>query len=364
MIIYVIEIVLIILMGIFLYEKKISKKMFVVFSFTLMALVLGLRGNQVGEDTQHYIDIFRMSKNIPWKIVFTSGTDVVYDTAWGSEQPVEVGYMILNKLIGIFTSNGQWLIFIVACLTCWLMAKFVYENAHEHVFMGTYIYLCESLYMNSFNAMRQVLALGIAVQAYTVLKKFNGGGYRKAVMYILIACLFHKSAIVLLILIPLWRIKKNQQALKYVLLGSILFPFSMTALFQLVSKIIPRYASYFTNNYWKSNLGGMIILWFIEIIICFFIYFKKIQRDDKETFIAVSYTVIYIALEIVGLRVTIFTRMSLYFRIFLIFLFPLFARYIKPKSRFIYRTGVLALLGALFMSYASIPARMYQFFWG
>lgn len=56
-----------------------------------MALVIGLRGNLVGEDTQYYIDIFRMSKNIPWKTVFTSGTDVVYDTAWGSEQSVEVG---------------------------------------------------------------------------------------------------------------------------------------------------------------------------------------------------------------------------------------------------------------------------------
>lgn len=56
-----------------------------------MALVIDLRGNLVGEDTQHYIDIFRMSKNISWKTVFTSGTDVVYDTAWGSEQSVEVG---------------------------------------------------------------------------------------------------------------------------------------------------------------------------------------------------------------------------------------------------------------------------------
>lgn len=69
------------------------------------------------------------------------------------------------------------------------MAKFVYENAHEHIFMGTYIYLCESLYMNSFNAMRQVLALAIAVQAYTVLKKINGGGVQES-CHVYFNCLF------------------------------------------------------------------------------------------------------------------------------------------------------------------------------
>lgn len=364
MTVYILELVFVLIMGMLLYCKKISKKNFLTVTFILFALVLGLRGSQVGEDTAHYIDVFEGCNAISWRAVFTSGTEVIYESTGGIDRFMETGYIALNKLIRLFTGNAQWLIFIVACITCYLMAKFIYDNCTD-MFFATYIYLCESLYMQSFNLMRQMLALAIGLQAYTVLKKHDDlRGYMKAIMYIVVACLFHKSAIVLLALIPLWMIKNMQRALKYVIAGSVAFSFSMPILSRMISIFIPRYSSYLTTNYWESNIGGTAVLWLIEIIMCFFIYYERIQ-EDKQTFITVSSTAIYIALELVGLQIVIFTRITLYFRSFLLFLFPYFTKHFRPRSdlRIVYKLGMMLLLSILFMSYASTPVRMYQFFW-
>ena len=61
--IYIAEIVIIYILGIlFLYILK-NKKLFILFSFGLMSFILGARASSVGEDTQHFIDIFHISKN-------------------------------------------------------------------------------------------------------------------------------------------------------------------------------------------------------------------------------------------------------------------------------------------------------------
>ena len=160
--------------------------------------------------------MFEKTKYISWKTIFTSGTDIVYDTIWNVDRSMEVGYVLLNKIVRIFTSNAQWILVIVAFTTCYLMAKFVYDNC-DRVFLPTYIIFCESLYMQSFNLARQTLAIAIGLQAYTLLKKECRHSNIKAILAIFIAFLFHKSAIVLLLLVPLWKIKDNRRGIKYIL---------------------------------------------------------------------------------------------------------------------------------------------------
>jgi len=145
MTIYIVELLILLLLGVLLYGKIIKNKTFVILAFTMMALVLGLRAPSVGEDTQHFIDIFNYARNVSWKKVFTSGTDVVYAIVYGVDLKVETGYLILNKIVGIFTDDGQWLIFIVAILTCGLFGKFILDNC-EDVFLR-HISLCVSRYI-------------------------------------------------------------------------------------------------------------------------------------------------------------------------------------------------------------------------
>ena len=362
MFIYIFEMCFVLFAGTLLYSKKISKKFFLIFSFFFMALVLGFRGQNVGEDTAHYIDVFEKTNYISWKTLFTSGTDVVYETIWNVDRSMEVGYLLLNKCIRIFTSNAQVLLIVVAFATCHLMAKFVYDNCRK-VFLPTYIVLCESLYMQSFNLARQTLAIAIGLQAYTLLKERSRHSIIKAIIVIFVAFLFHKSALVLLLLIPLYLVKDDRKGMKYIIIGSIAMPFFVTTISKLIFIIIPRYAGYFENNYWEVNAGGVILLWIIELFMVLHIFKKYKNSDGKEIFIATACIAFYISLELVGLKFTVFTRITLYFRTFLIFLFPYFSRYLRPKSRLMYRIGLIGLLSIFFLRYASTPARLYYFFW-
>lgn len=360
MAIYVTELCIIFLLGFLLKGKYISKKVFVILSFAVMAIVLGLRGNNVGEDTKHFIDIFNCSKNISWRTAFTSGADTVYKTIWGVDLKVETGYILLNKVVGVFTANGQWIIFIVAVLTCWLVGKFILDNISTP-FFPTYIFMCEGLYMQSFNLMRQMLAISIVIQSYKYIRNEK---YKKAILIILIAFMIHKTAAIFILLLPLQLIKKNQRIFKYIVLGGASISFFLPILSQIILRFIPRYASYFTTNYWEANIGfGNLLLWSIEILICMFIYFKSKKDINKEKFIILSCIVFYLSFELIGLKLTVFSRIALNFRMFLLLLFPLFTRYFSKDSQIWYKLGIILIVTISFLSYASATTRVYSFFW-
>lgn len=360
MTIYILELVLIWLFGTLLYSRKISGKMFIVLSFTIMTLILGLRAPSVGEDTQHYIDIFNYSRDISWTKVLTSGTDTVYLTAWGVDLSVETGFMLLNKFVGIFTDNGQWLIFIVAALTCWLFGKFILDNC-EKVFFPSYIFMCESLYMFAFNGMRQMLSLAIAIQAYKLVKEKR---IKATILVFMLAFLIHRMSIALLILIPLGLVKKKQKALKWVFICDAVLMVSIPVLRMVVSRIVPRYASYFTTNYWEPTLGlGSSLLLLVEAAMCLYIYFKRINKSDTETFMAVAGTSLSIAFEIMGLQVVMFGRTASMFKVFLMFLFPTAGGFFTKNTRLIYFAFMIFVLTYAFIRYASTPVRLYSFFW-
>ncbi len=187
---------MILFLGALLKEKYINKKKFIFVSFAIMTLVVGLRGSLVGEDTRHFIEVFEHARNISWKQALTSGTDVIYLSVYSVDLSIETGFLIYCKIIGLFTDNGQWMIFLSAVLTCYLFGKFIYDNI-ENPFMATYIFFCESLYMQLFNPLRQMLAISIALQGYKYIRKQN---YGRALVYMAIAFLFHKASALLLIL--------------------------------------------------------------------------------------------------------------------------------------------------------------------
>ena len=360
MAIYIFELIFVFVMGMLLYMKKINNRTFIIVVFFVLAMVLGLRGEEVGEDTAHFIDIFNYAQNLTWKTTFTSGLDVIYTTVYSADLSIEVGYLILNKLVGIFTDNAQWLIFIVAAATCWLFGKFIYDN-FQKVFLPTYVFLCESLYMNSFNLMRQILAIAIALQAFKLIKE---GKYKKAVIVILVGFLFHKTAILLLALIPLYLWKNKKRATKLVFIGAVVFIVGLQAVATLVSILVPRYASYFTTNYWNTEISGIVVLWLIEIVLCLLFYFYRgLKRDDNEVFIPVASTIIYIACEIVSFRVSMFSRIAMVFSPFLMQLFVQGKTLFGRKTRTVYLIGLIAVLTVMFLLYAKADSRVYYFFW-
>ena len=127
----------------------------------------------------------------------------------------------------------------------------------------------------------------------------------------------------------------------------------------IIVRVFPRYGSYFSVNYWENKVGGAAVLWIIELAIVVYMYYKKFKVEGS--YYASVFTLAYLSCELMGLQVTMFSRVGLFFRPFLMLLFPTIEKYFGRKSRLIIRIVLMALLAMLFFSYASTPVRQYVF---
>ena len=357
MTIYIFVLLSVILLDRLLNNKKIDNKFFIITSFTILAVPLSLRGETVGEDTSHYLDVFHCVSNLSWKTILTSGFDVVYAIVYGANLKIETGFAILNKLIGSFTDNGQWMIAIVSILTCALFGRFILMT-FDDVSLPTFTFLCGSLYMESYNIARQLLAMAIAIQAYKHLKEKS---YFKVFVILFIAILIHKTAIVLLITVPLMHVNNYNRGLKVLFVVGIgvfvMHPF----IFKLISLLIPRYSAYLTTNYWGFSFHGIIILWVIELVLCILLIHNQITSN--EAFLTITFVFLYILCQIVGMNISVFQRIGLYFNIASLSLFPLGTSLFVETSRSYYKLGIYVALSGLYISYALSESRQFIFFW-
>lgn len=328
-----------------------------------MALVIGLRGQSVGEDSRMYLSMATLTDSMTWKTVFSGfpkSTSFVYEYENGTyyDSKTETFYLALNKLIMSVTHDAQWVLLVVAILTCIGFGKFIYDNCKDHIFLGTYVFLCESLFMSSFNASRQTFSMSIAINSYTCIKKKE---YLKGLFLILIASTFHLTSIVYLALFPIDWLSRKEKSLKYVMIGALALVPMLGTIQMIVNKVSPYYATYLRVSYWKSNIGGTFFLWAFELIILVSFMLKK--NLEKDEYFAIACTAIYLSIEVAGLQYTALTRLAMDFSVFLILLFPRFLRYQKGARMVIYLLIVGVLLTGEYFSYASSPARNYVFCW-
>ncbi len=324
-------------------------------------MVLGLRGFNVGEDTPHYLHIFRQAEYVSWSdMLHSTGMRTAYYTnQYGYTDTIENGFLALAKIIHWFTDDGQVFIFVVATLTCGLFARFIYDNC-EKVFYPTFIFLCESMFMFAFNGIRQLLAVSITIQVYTLLKAKK---WKQAVVVILFASLFHNVALIGFVLFPIMLVKhdKKYKLFKYAMIAAIAGPVFIVYAQNLITKLFPRYTAYFSVNYWQNSLGGSTILLLIEFVFLMIMYEKKFKTEDS--FNLATLILIFIACELAGLKISVFSRVGYFFRAYLLLFLPDAEKYFSRNSRIIVRIVLMILLILFYLSYAQTEARVYSFFW-
>lgn len=365
MLVYIILLIAIFMYGLLLRTNPTSKGMKLIFlflSFLSCTLVLGLRGYNVGEDTAQYINIFNSANTIPLKEILNPLEKTAYFTDnYGYTNKIENVFLIWCKVIHTFSNNPQVFLFLTAGLTCFLFAKFIYDNCNEDVFFPTIVFLCESTFMLSINLAREMLACAIALQAYTFLKNQK---IWQALVIIFIAITVHNSASITLILIPILLIKpKNtQRVFNFAFVFAVFLPFIAILMQSIISKLFPTYSSYYTKNFYQNSLGfGTILLMLFEIFSIIYMYRKKfiVPRSDKISLIIL----IYIAFEIVAYRIVMFSRIALYFRVYLMIFFNKVFQTVSPRYKLIIKCILLTLLILFYLSFATSASRNYVFFW-
>lgn len=175
-------------------------KLLVFMAFLSLVLVSGLRSN-IG-DTYFYKHTYEIS-DFTWEYILNQK---------------DIGFGILQKLLKVFSNDPQVLIFTTAVITNLLIILVLYKYSRM-IELSIFVYITGGLYLVSMNGMRQCLAAAIV---FTATKYLLNGDWKKYMLIVVFASLFHESALVLIPIYFIARFKAWSKATLILLILSVL----------------------------------------------------------------------------------------------------------------------------------------------
>ncbi|MGH1880330.1 hypothetical protein IGI69_001118 [Enterococcus sp. DIV1083b] len=218
---------------------SIMNKFFII-SMLIPTIVAGVRWN-VGTD----YSLYRI-KQIPFVLNELH--------RFGYKDIVEPLYRYLIRF-SMYIGNEQTVFIITHILIIFFCYLGIYKNS-KNITLSVFLVFATGFYFFSLNIMRQSISISIFLYAikYIYEKKPN-----KFIAWIIIAFLFHKTAILYLIAYPLQYIKLNRKICLFTLpIFLVLYPY-IRILIEFFVKFIPGYDHYFGSQYDYSIVDTSLI---------------------------------------------------------------------------------------------------------
>lgn len=305
-----------------------------IFLLSLPLFLLGiLRGDTVGGDLEYYIayfDEFCKLKSF-WNV-----SDV------SSHEP---GYQLYTYLISRLSTSHLNFFFFTYVLSLigpvYLIAK--YSKMPLYSF---FLYIALGFYTNTFNNVRQSIAISICFLAFRFL--FQRNFYKYAGMVIL-ATMFHYSAIITMIMYPLVGNKVTiKKILLYLSTGiGMYFLASVTILSFFVNLLAYKYEGVDLAITSESAGYGMMIIYAL-ILFCELILFKSKKHNIQGNTERMSF---FIQLQLLALICQMFAplfasmlRLTFYFFIPIVVVIPYLVYTYKTYKKLIFVISTVCAL--------------------
>lgn len=312
-----------------------QRKMVILFMLALIFIFTAFRDN-IGVDTPSYeafFNNFKRNHNI--------------------EDHYEIGYVAINR-VAVWL-GGSFIIVQLICvsISLYFIYKFVKTSLPiKMIGFGLVSYVCSMTYLSYMcSGVRQGLAISICLflSRYIVkrdLKKFICG--------VLIAMLFHTSAIVFLPAYYIFtrKIKTSIIILLFVV-AYLSAPLMKLAFDNAIGMVTGHYMGYATmfNGDANQNTGlgalARIVIWCLVAILAH----RAIDPKDKESNIYFNLYVLGVCLYLINRNVDILNRFNDYFLSFFIWVFPVSIFSFKPKSRKAYIAFSAIWMLGMFLSF-------------
>lgn len=291
-------------------------KLYKVICLTAMILTLSIfyavRGLSVGTDTKAYNHIF----------------NYLADNFDSSLFHYEIGFTLLSSIIYAMSPSFTLFMFVVGVImfSCIIFANY---KLSKNPVLSNILFITFGFYMQSFNIIRQYLAISfILIGLYFLIKKNNNWLF---LLFVLIASLFHKTAVVAGVILILKYVKFETM---YVLILSVVMLLGILLLPQ-ISNVLETilHTSYFkTYLPLMGDISTTDLLLVAMAIVCVVVaiilrsYLKKKNKDfdivhyDMYVWLLTLFCFIKVA--------SIFTienidRLGAYFLIAILFFIPL-----------------------------------------
>lgn len=293
-----------------------KNRLFKVITLILLTVFVGLRF-EIGGDWGNYLTMYEILSGNVLKVYLTA---------------TDSGYGLLNYLA--YKLNYEiWFVNIICAIFFFIGLDYFCKNTRDYwiALLVAFPYLILSV---SMGYTRQSVAIGFSMIAIIHLFKDNKYNF---LIWLFIALLFHKSAILLLIFLPYaFNVKLTGFKNALYLLGFI------TALFVVMNKLSAQENLYFTEEVSSAGaLARMVI--HAPAVAIYLIYRKKFKGIFKEklpvldTFLVLIITFFFISF----LYSTFADRFNLYLYIFDMLILSSITIFFNRSNYYIYLSGII-----------------------
>lgn len=343
MTVYLINIALIIIWGIFLTHispTEGKKKIYCVIVAVQWILISGLRDWSVGNDTNQYAIRFEEEMNTPWSTVLSNCWNYLFNGL----DVKDPGYFLLQKIFQTFTHDYQLWLFFIAIVFTGLMARWIYKySSMPDVSFIIYSVLFFTFY--SLTGHRQTLATAlIFFLGYEYAKKRQ---FVKFAIVAFAAYMLHKSSLVFIVyylianisITPIYVIAMGGAAIVVAVLGKQLYGPIATFMGFAESSI-----DYVGGG---AETFATVLLLLCIVAFCFYPWINKQRRDAKSIYNMMFLTLMTTLLVYQNQS---FMRIQQYFSLIIMIIIPEIIQAIDKNYRVLAYLFVAVFLIAYFMN--------------
>lgn len=301
-------------------EMKHYPILFSIISVLILSLLGGLRHESIGTDVLFYI-----KGNFEAALWIDSFPK--YFTAIYAKEPL---YLVVVYIISKVFGNFQVLLFTFQIMTIGCVYFAAWKRRRYVAPWFVLLIYCALYYNDSYNMVRQHLAMAIVLLGSVYLLEEK---YKNCLIFFFIASLFHTSAFLSFILVPIYIYLKREKSIFYFkkrksnLYGKKMRELTITVialigilgikiwcqLFIQIGILSPRYLYYFTNDNISGHYFDTLIYLFEICVLVFNTKYLKTNMNNYRFYRTIAF------LNVIVLQLTLFMsyghRLSLYFGI-------------------------------------------------
>ena len=329
--------------------KKAHRYFFILIGIHAV-LFRALANPYIYKDTSGYAEAFSLIADMSFDeavLSFNMFSD------WGQ------GYVALNWLISVFSSDPVYLFIIMAILSVGGVMLFYYKTTETPLLSTMFYLIYPMMYVMGFYVLRQHLAIVFVLWSVYYMDKL-----KYAIPLVLLGILCHSSAIVILpfFFIKSWNLRNFDSFRLFALslIGYIVLGLLATYFISFFS----RYENVIDDSEGLNNIIPVVV---IGLTILVFYLTKTIHnvKAEREAFI-VKFLIYGFIVALFSLTVSRAGRLTLYFIYLIPIAFSILYKYGSKTMKLLntfYYIAIFAIPIIMIYMSSSTTYRVYEFFW-